>query len=45
MEVLQIFGLLDQELVFLFTNHKSLIPTLPYTKLLLFFITYWIPED
>ena len=45
MGVLQIFGLLDQEIGLLFTNHKSLIPTLPYTILPLFFIYYWIPED
>ena len=44
MEVLQIFDLLDQEIGLLFTNHKSLIPTLPYT-IPLFFIYYWIPED
>ena len=45
MDVLQIFGLLDQEIGLLLTNHKFLIPTLPYTILPLFFITYWIPED
>ena len=32
------FGLLDQEIDLLFTNHKPLKPTLPYTVLSLFLI-------
>ena len=37
MDVLQMFGLLDQEIDSWFMNQKLLIPTLPYTILLLFF--------
>ena len=38
------FCLLDQEIDSSFTNHKPLIPSLPYTILPLFFIIHWIAE-
>ena len=40
METLQMFGLLDQENDSWFMNHKPLIPALPYTVILLFFVLF-----
>ena len=38
MDISQMFGLLDQEIDSWLTNHKPLIPTLPYTILSFFFM-------